>query len=391
MTYRKTLYSSKNARCLCKHCIKQRWQYRKKIVDYINSLNIMSVSTVFASNLARNIVKIFFCDPVKVDTAEQFNKKKPSTRSRMYVFNVLIVFSTSQLAVTLGGLILYDTQSFLFDMMENDEKCAQILNIRIKIETSIVSISAQTVLHEMGMFTDANSRHGFEHNEVVGDGASSSEITVQIENGETATALTAHENSKFVIANALHVLAFVVSKHNEESDALEFGMTVVVSAISCQFLQFLAVMLGAISVTIDLESYETRYFIIGKYFQMYLDKMARLKQSLSVESDMYWQWVNLVAHSYVNSQPLTSSDLSSIRNLVDKTIYTLCDCENISYKSFIDKYNSKAELWSNPIAVSLVFEEFHQALQKLFESIPVGTMESGLRDMYFNRVYRIHS
>lgn len=266
----------------------------------------------------------------------------------------------------MGGLILHDTRSFLFDVMENDSKWAEVLNARIKIDTSVVPIAARTVLYEMGIITNANSRHGFKQNEMDGNETSSSAIDVK-------------EDSKFVIANALQVLAHVVSKHYKENDALDFGLTVVVSAVSCNVLPFLAILLQTASMIHDVNIYREQYNIIRNYLHTFLDKLARLKQSLVVESNIYWEFMGVMTKSNAKTPRITSA----MKGFVESAVNNLCDSENSLYKFFIDKLHTATK--ENDTTVSIIFEAFHKTLNKLFESIPVTTMNKNLWEMYLNR------
>ncbi|VVC39269.1 Hypothetical protein CINCED_3A008259 [Cinara cedri] len=335
----------------------------------------------------------------------------------MSVLIFLLPLSASLWVIASGGLIMYNTRSFLFEVMENDIYWADLLNIEIKVEMSIVSSTARLVLEEMQMIPVTNNGHTSQHIKGVNDGVADSqnkkncsgdsntksEMVSEIKShvrpwinfyeGENSQKVckddctqTGHVKCKFshiVIPNALLVLTHIISMHHKESNALEFGLAVIASAIRCQILQLFAIMLWAMIGT--SESYnKSRYIIFCNHLKNYLDKMARLKETMTVESDVYWKWVTVMAHSDLNVEPPITGDLKPIQNLVIQSLRSSCDCENFVNNKITEILNSETDP-DHPLNKQLVFDYAQESLEKLFQRIPIGTMEMNLWDQYLNK------
>ncbi|VVC39266.1 Hypothetical protein CINCED_3A025836 [Cinara cedri] len=306
----------------------------------------------------------------------------------MPVLNVMLAFSAILWPVTSGGLIMYDTKSFLFEVMENDAIWAEILNVEINIETSILSIAARSVLREMGITTPDN------HEQVSQPEMNSNEVvnvqSMMISKGANVEAdYTKPKTKKIVTANALHVLVHIVAMHYQESNALEFGLSVIVSAIKCQFLQIISIMLRVINETQIKEYNVPDYLVVWNNLELYLDKIARLKDSMAFEGAMYQEWQTVVANTDfigIESQPILG-DVKPIMNLVEQSLLSSCESKSLTNQRLEHvNINPETDSWRNVKGLHSIFENADNALEKLSRRIPVSTMEKNLWDLYVNIV-----
>ncbi|VVC39267.1 Hypothetical protein CINCED_3A002049 [Cinara cedri] len=360
----------------------------------------------------------------------------------MFVLKVVLVLSAVLWNVASGGLIMYDTKSFLFEVMENDAIWAELLNIGIKIETCIVSTSARTVLHEMGMITvniqklcmakeaidygSSNHQTVLEKfksrrhrkklimskntegdryedllakNEIADDegamNVSSMMASYKVENlqndiaGASLSTDTEYEkpvDKTVVTISALQVLVHIISTHYEESDALEFGLSVIASAIKCHVLQIISIMLRAIDEE-TINDYKSEWYSdVWVSLELFIDKIAWLKETLAIESTLYREWENLMLHTNTNVLEPAMDELEFIRDLVDESLYSACEHSSHDQIAKILKFNSEIDRWTFPKGIRSIFNKSNKKLRNIFQAIPISTMEPKVWTSYLNKM-----
>lgn len=252
-------------------------------------------------------------------------------------------------------LIMYNAQDFVAEVMQNDLLWAPYLNVNVNLDLNAVSYTGQRIIHDLSV----------------------------VEQPAAATAAGQHVTR----VHALTVVARVVTSHFHESDALELALVVIASAVKCNTLQYLAMQVREVRGTeeepapTDVE----RLLIVWDTMVQYLDKLARLKEPLTDEAPMYREWEAVVRSSGTGTSKY--AELAPFAEIVGKKLESTCaDPVKVEFFETL-KHDSEIENEGSSDSAQTVFARSQNELKKMFEVLPVSTMDGSLWDVYLKNIF----
>lgn len=299
----------------------------------------------------------------------------------MSALNTVLAFNVTLWTVATGWPNTLSTRLFLFEILENDVIWGDILNFGIKIVASAVPESARIVLQEMDKAIPDNGRKRPEMDsggEVVKPKKKKSSKTKK---AKCRTAVT---------YNALHVLVHVVSKHHNQSDALEFGQAVVACAIRCQAFSIILTMIDIVNDSLFNDHDTSRYYFIQDSLILCLDKIAGFKETLAFDIAIYREWQKVIKHidliSYKSGLP-TVGDMKPIKKRIEQYLDLSCDSDSLTDRVHhllgISKHSDHSI-----DDIHVMQTKCENALKQLFQGISISTMQKTHWDLYMNHVYK---
>jgi hypothetical protein len=195
--------------------------------------------------------------------------------------------------------------------------------------------------------------------------------------------------SGVVSAKALRLIVDVVTKHNKESDAINFGMAVMTSGIKCKVLPYILIQLKVIEHTAGQEDAESvlRPKIIWKNLVQYIDKMAKLKDSLHTAAELYHKWSIMTGQTFLATpEPITGTtgDVKPFKELLQSTLDESCLVNTVDEIEATFNFDPEIENWTSPDGPKAIFNKCQKQLQELFYGLPFTTMDLTLWSDYLN-------
>lgn len=240
-------------------------------------------------------------------------------------------------------MIIADTRAFIVDMMRQDARWAPYLNVNVKVDTGVLTVAARNVL------------------------ASVAKAGGTVQTGEDAAAADGT-----VTVNVLHAIGEVVSAHAEEGDAFAFGMSLIASAVKCTVLKDVWLQLRVLGAQLpdSLHAYPAWMSDVRTNLTGYIDKLARLKEPLAVETRIYRAWTDALWEStplrsgdHVRPASVAVGDVAPTRNLVYESLTSACElCAE------------DAENWTTHDDVSRIMADSQARLDEIFRELPIRSM-----------------
>lgn len=187
--------------------------------------------------------------------------------------------------------------------------------------------------------------------------------------------------------NALHVVADVVSYHLHESDALEFGLAAIVSAVKCNVLEHVAMQAHCVDRALSAGPApvnDARVTTVWNELAVYLDRLARLREPVADESELYRLWTAVTIKA--RDATLVAADLAPFRATVDGSRQAVCgDAPPPELVPDKRKYDPAAEHWNNADGLAAIFDRSQRELDDTFRRLPVTTWNRELWNEYLSR------
>lgn len=285
----------------------------------------------------------------------------------------------------------------LESVMENDDYWTELLYVPIKVDVTKVSTAAREVLQRLKAITPELAEKPIAEPEKKPAAESSAQpvegSTAQPEKSEANPTEKSEETKvdhvfQVVSANALHVVADVVSLHTGESDALEFGIAVMASAVRCSVLQYVAVQVHAIERSLDSQPAAvnaTRLTAVWDTLVLFLNTLTRLKESVAIESELHQRWVMVVEQMIART--LKADNLTSFQKLMDANHKSTCS--NVVSPEQVPEqfgFNKETENWSTVDGINAIFNKSQKALDNIFKHFSVNTDNLSLWRVYLNQM-----
>lgn len=311
-------------------------------------------------------------------------EKRTGRNIVMLALNVWLAASVTLWVGAYREKFTYDKLTFLYDVVKEDEYWMQYLDVEVKIDPAVVSIAAKNVMQDLNLVQSAQVAHRPAP-------APPNPEPVDTSRLSTSSDEKPKDGGESVVsAKALRLIVDVVTKHNKESDAIEFGMVVMTSAIKCKILPYILIQLKVIEELMDREDPETVYRpkTIWKNLVQYIDKIALLKDSLHVAAEMYHKWSIVVSQTFgatLDSITGTIGDVKPFKELLQSTLNELCVVNTVEEIEALLNFNPDVEKWDTPEGPRAIFHKCQNKLQEVFDGLPFTTMDLTLWSDYLNK------
>lgn len=281
---------------------------------------------------------------------------------------MLRTFVVAAVAVTLwteasGHMIIADTREFIEEIMQQDVHWAPYLNVNVKVNMTMLTIAARNVLASVAKTKKPQA--------VPGDTDAEPEPEPEPEDG-------------IAIVNVLHAIAEVVSTHFEEGDALDFGMSLIASAVKCSVLKNIALQLRALSVQLpdSLHAYPSWMSDVWKNLIQYIIKLSQVKESLEFEALIYRSWMNTLWESTplqvdtddVRLLPVVVGDMSLTRDLVNESMTSTCELCTADAVAADEQFDPTAVDWTTHDSISRIMSKSQERLERIFHDLTFRSM-----------------
>lgn len=200
--------------------------------------------------------------------------------------------------------IIKDTSGFLERIVNDDQHWAHVLDVPVKIDTAVLSLSALNVLYGLKAI-------GPEHEKARG-------LRIVRRSPSSKSLADVVNDAAVVTVTALDVIVEATTMHYHEGGALELAMSALASAVRCNMLPPIAAQVRAVGQQMDPDKLTT----VLKNLMGYMDKLARFKDPLTVESKLYTEWLNVVGR--VGSDD-AAVDTSVMSDLLHGHLRAACD------------------------------------------------------------------
>lgn len=304
----------------------------------------------------------------------------------LIVFTAAVTTSLFSWDGASGHRIMYDSREFLMNVMENDEFWFPYLAVKIKINTAVVSTAALNVLKDLNTYAPQPGDEPLDRPH-----RSKPNGRKRKRNKRAARAMQRSIGLQPVVtAVALHVIADVVTGHHEESDATEFGLSALASAVKCNVMQHLVLQLQSVRLTPAADTYEksVRLVAIWKNLVAYLDKLGRLKEPLNAEATLYQEWEK-AAKEVAKGE--TTIHLEHVQRMVQDNLKSSCDTSTIEQILAELGFDMYTENWDSPDGVKAIFDKSRRMLDNMFRELPISTMGSELWDDFLPKPEEYHT
>lgn len=243
----------------------------------------------------------------------------------MLASNVIIAAAVILWAGTAAaGPILGDDRSFVFRMMQDDDDSSWKRHLRVKIKTNTNALQSKTV---RGILRELSAG-------LLDPGSDVGDVT------------------KTVTVSAVAVVANVVTRHFAESEALDFALSALASAIRCRTLSYVAIQLRAIIATPESDR-DPLLAGVRQTLNVYVHKLARLKEPLNVEFEMFNGWDVAMRHAADDTTPVH-------RHVKD---VLMSECET-------DDPVTNTTSFDSPSDPKTIFDMMQDKLAEMFNDIP---------------------
>lgn len=319
----------------------------------------------------------------------------PNVRIMNYV--VMALGTTMWAAGTSGSQFMDDAPSFVFEVMKNDDLWKEKLSVYVKVDTAMVPVAAKNVLKELGAgTTDQPAATADNSQPAAVDEPQPAAAAADDSQPATETRPEAGRTS-VVTVNALLVVAKVVLSYHQESEALEMAMSVIASSVKCNALQYVSVQLRAVDIMMsaadfDREVIAQRISDVWNTLLSYLDKLSQLKEPLGVESEMYREWETVAVNwSAPKAVAIAATELfQKIRKLMDDSLSATC--QHSAYEQYEARLglNPETENWDSPEGVAAIFNKCQDALDTMFGTIPISTIDLKLWNEFLDKSEKLN-
>lgn len=311
----------------------------------------------------------------------------------MFAVNVWLAASAALWAGACGEEIMENALTFLYEVVQEDEYWMKYLDVKVKVDPTVVPFAARGVLQDLNLIPHdpiAHRQAPEPQPTPVDTSRPSTSSAASTSPAEGADGASAGDAPPAVVsARALRFIVNVVTNHNKESDAIEFGMTVMTSAIKCNVLPYLLLQLKVVEKMTGKDDLENFYRpkVIWKNLVLYMDKIARLKDSLDTAADLYHKWGIVVKQTLepsLDSPTGAIGDVNPFKELLQATLNELCLESTIDEIEARMNFNPAVESWNTPLGARAIFQKCQDALEKLFKDLPFTTMDLTLWSDYLN-------
>lgn len=302
----------------------------------------------------------------------------------MLALNVWLTACAALWAGARGEEMVYDALTFLYDVVKDDEYWMRYLDVKVNVDPTVVSAAARSVLQDMHLVPPASVAH-----RPATAPPNPEPVDTSRPSASGGDEGPESSSSSTVSAKALRLIVNAVTKHNREGDAIEFGMSVLASAVTCNVLPYVMVQLKAIEQMTGKEDPNNyhRPQAVWKNLVLYMDKMARLKDSLRTVADMYHRWGVVVGQTFeptLDSVTGAVGDVGPFKELVKNSMDELCDAGAVDQTIARMNFDPAVENWKTAEGVHAIFQKCENDLRELFDHLPFITMDMTLWSDYLN-------
>lgn len=274
-----------------------------------------------------------------------------STTVRMVL--AMMAVTAAQWMCAAGYMIIVDNRKFMRELMEQDQRWMPYLNVAVKVDTTMLAEAARNLL-------------------------------IGVNSGQLTPAA-----DQTVTVNALDVIADVVSVHYEEGNAFDFGMSVIASAVRCTVLKDISLQLRAVSEYPALQEGdddERSTWIDNTWTNLtnYMDRLARLKEQLASETQMYNMWMTALLdttpHNAPGETPAQSAtvrigDLTPMRTFVHQILESECVPSTADANGATERFGQGTEDWTTSAGIKEIMARSQERLDRIFDELTFSTME----------------
>lgn len=266
--------------------------------------------------------------------------------SEMLALHIFLATGAALWAKACGGPIMHDAASFVREVMENDDQWIPVLDVKIKIDTTLLPHHTVRMLN--GLL-----------------------------NGENQS--SEPPGGSVIVVSALDVVAQVATKYHKMSGPVELALAAIASGVKCSTLQYLTVqmvtvrkMFAAAQTKDSLRLKEVWTTVV-----QYMNKLGRMKESLKIESDMHRSWKKVVRDAFQSDLDAAKidGDLESMSKLMDASFSSTCELHDYKqYESILNLDTTVDESLELPDGPKEVFDKCELLLNEMFKSLPIETM-----------------
>lgn len=308
---------------------------------------------------------------------EPREQSEPTTATTLsikkFALSVIALYVVASMVPRTMSLHMFSeaTQKFVLGVTADDLTWAEHLNVGIKIDPKKLKATPRKVLMGLEKLKALSKI-------VVKPGKEQ-----KPDQGKTAEEKAPEQKEEVWVARALHIVIEVASNYSRHGMALDFAVESIVTAIKCKTLMYILVQLHAIKKTHEQHNdvINSQPFDVLVSLSHFLDKVAVLKESIEEEFELYERWV--VVASQVKSKDVLS-DLEVFQTLVQKTLDDKCELSTLeSIKKHIQLNDTNTS--ESPEDTEKIFMDCHDKLKKMFNQIPISTMNLKVWELFLNK------